>query len=305
MSTFFKSQDLGIEITKRTPQNYEKNSLIKISQNEVLRSQVKFDLRQLSRIWRLRRPFISFASSSNSKQFLLSQATWLEKKYKQGNLEDISYLYKNAYMGRRQVKQLTCSPVFVFKVIKKRNSVYAEDRVKFDSSKTKSRSISNLKTRNLLTRKFSKKKNKLHFVKKIKSIFSLSFFFDSHPIFSSEQMNNKALSKQPPFPPVPQLKYKNLNLKKSAFYRLNSNQKLTFLYPTNLDKMSFLSLDLANLGLSLNTYTLLKQRGVDKIGNLLEYSPKALLQLVNKNREMSIEIKECFLHLGLRGKGTL
>ena len=79
----------------------------------------------------------------------------------------------------------------------------------------------------------------------------------------------------------------------SAF--LNSNQRLSYLYPTNLDKMSFLSSDLANLSLSLKTYTFLKQKGIHKIGDLVGYSPKSLLQFLNKNKEMFVEVKTYLL----------
>lgn len=138
----------------------------------------------------------------------------------------------------------------------------------------------------------------MHIIKKIKSISSCPF--DSHFIFSSKHIISQASSKRNvSSSSASRSKYKNVDLKNSAFYRLNSNQKLTLLYSTNLDKMSFLYLDLANLGLSLNTYTFLKQKGIHKIGNLLEYSPKGLLQLLNRNREMCIEIKKCFLHLGI------
>ena len=84
-------------------------------------------------------------------------------------------------------------------------------------------------------------------------------------------------------------------------YRLNPNQKLGCLYPTNLDKMSFLSSDLANLGLSLKSYTYLKQKGIHKIGNIVEYSPKSLLQLLNRNKEMFAELKRCFLLIAVYG----
>lgn len=73
------------------------------------------------------------------------------------------------------------------------------------------------------------------------------------------------------------------------------NQKLRYLYSTNLDKMGFLSSDLANLTLSLKTYTFLKQKGIHKIGDLVGYSQKSLLQLLNKNREMFVEVKAYLL----------
>lgn len=89
------------------------------------------------------------------------------------------------------------------------------------------------------------------------------------------------------------------------FYQLDPSQKLQLLYPTNLDKMSFLSMDLANLSLSLNTYTFLKKKNLQKVGNLLEYTPKDLLRLLNLNRDMFVEIKTCFLLLGLWRKNSV
>ena len=80
-------------------------------------------------------------------------------------------------------------------------------------------------------------------------------------------------------------------LASNHFYRLDSNRKLGYLYPTNLDKMSFLSSDLADLPLSLNTYTVLKQKGIHKIGSLVAHSENDLLQLLNRNRKMFAEIK--------------
>ena len=72
-------------------------------------------------------------------------------------------------------------------------------------------------------------------------------------------------------------------------------ERLSYLYPTNLDKMSFLSSDLANLTLSLKTYTFLKQKGIHKIGDLVGYSQKSLLHLLNRNREMFVETKTYLL----------
>ena len=72
-------------------------------------------------------------------------------------------------------------------------------------------------------------------------------------------------------------------------------KRLSYLYPTNLDKMSFLSSDLANLTLSLKTYTFLKQKGIHKIGDLAGYSQKSLLHLLNRNREMFVETKTYLL----------
>lgn len=59
--------------------------------------------------------------------------------------------------------------------------------------------------------------------------------------------------------------------------------------------MSFLSSDLANLPLSLKTYTFLKQKGIYKIGDLVGYSQKSLLHLLNRNREMFVETKTYLL----------
>ena len=99
------------------------------------------------------------------------------------------------------------------------------------------------------------------------------------------------------FASVP-LYYKSLFVN-NKFYQLNDNQKLGCLYQTNLDKMSFLSSDLANLGLSLKTYTFLKQKNIHKIGNLVKYSSKSLLQLLNRDREMFAEVKRCFLLISI------
>lgn len=83
------------------------------------------------------------------------------------------------------------------------------------------------------------------------------------------------------------------------FYRLDLYRKLGYLYGTNLNKMSFLSSDLSNLGLSLKSYTLLKKKGIHKVGNLVKYSPKALLQLLNRNRDMFAEVKRCLLLIAI------
>ena len=85
------------------------------------------------------------------------------------------------------------------------------------------------------------------------------------------------------------------------FYRVTPNRKLGYLYPTNLDKMSLLDSDLADLALSLKTYTFLKQKGIHKIGSFIRYSKKDLLQLLNRDTEMFAEVERCFLLLALYG----
>lgn len=105
-----------------------------------------------------------------------------------------------------------------------------------------------------------------------------------------------------------EFKDRNTRTKQSfvqPFYQLTHTQKLEFLYPTNLDKMSFLSTDLANLALSVDTYTFLKKKKIDKVGNLLEYSPKNLYLFLNQNREMFVELKTCLLLLGFWQKDSL
>ena len=82
---------------------------------------------------------------------------------------------------------------------------------------------------------------------------------------------------------------------KSFAKRSFTFQRLSYLYPTNVDKMSFLSSDLANLTLSLKTYIFLKQKGIHKIGDLVGYSQKSLLHLLNRNREMFVETKTYLL----------
>ena len=75
--------------------------------------------------------------------------------------------------------------------------------------------------------------------------------------------------------------------------------RLSILYSSNLDKMSFLSSDLANLSLSLKTYTFLKKKGKNNIASLLEYSPSTLFSLLNGDEKMFHEIERCILFLGL------
>ena len=96
-------------------------------------------------------------------------------------------------------------------------------------------------------------------------------------------------------------KYDQFLFANNHFYRLNLYRKLGYLYETNLDKMSFLSSDLSNLALSLKTYTFLKQKGIHKIGSLIPYSPKALLQLLNRNKDMFAEVKRCLLLIAICG----
>ena len=84
-------------------------------------------------------------------------------------------------------------------------------------------------------------------------------------------------------------------------FRLNPKgpKRLSILYSSNLDKMSFLSSDLANLSLSLKTYTFLKKKGKKNIASLLEYSPNTLFSLLNGDHKMFHEIERCLLFLGL------
>ena len=76
-------------------------------------------------------------------------------------------------------------------------------------------------------------------------------------------------------------------------------RSLSILYSSNLDKMSFLSSDLANLSLSLKTYTFLKKKGKKNIASLLDYSPNTLFSLLNGDDKMFHEIERCLLFLGL------
>ena len=94
---------------------------------------------------------------------------------------------------------------------------------------------------------------------------------------------------------LPNSRFNQVLFASTHFYRLDSNRKLGYLYPTNLDKMSFLFSDLADLPLSLKTYIFLKQRNIHKIGSLITYSQKDLLQLLNRNRKMFAEIKRSSL----------
>jgi DNA-directed RNA polymerase alpha subunit len=79
-------------------------------------------------------------------------------------------------------------------------------------------------------------------------------------------------------------------------------KRLASLYKTNFDKSSFLSLDLCNLSLSLKTYTLLKQNDIHTIDDILKYSLKELFELVNKDKQMFSDVRNCFLRLGLQIK---
>jgi hypothetical protein len=81
-------------------------------------------------------------------------------------------------------------------------------------------------------------------------------------------------------------------------FQLTTQKRLSTLYSSNLDKMSFLSSDLANLSLSLKTYTFLKKKGKKNIGSLLGYSPNTLFALLNGDEKMFYEIERCFLFLG-------
>ena len=81
--------------------------------------------------------------------------------------------------------------------------------------------------------------------------------------------------------------------------QLTTHERLSNLYSSNLDKMSFLSSDLANLSLSLKTYTFLKKKGKGNIASLLEDSPNTLFSLLNGNEKMFHEIERCLLFLGL------
>nr|WDY12802.1 RNA polymerase alpha subunit [Chloroidium sp. KL-2023a] len=76
-------------------------------------------------------------------------------------------------------------------------------------------------------------------------------------------------------------------------------KRLSIIYSSNLDKMSFLSSDLANISLSLRTYTFLKKKGKNNIASLLEYSPNTLFSLLNGDKKMFHEIERCLFFLGL------
>ncbi len=84
-----------------------------------------------------------------------------------------------------------------------------------------------------------------------------------------------------------------------TFSQPSLQERLPILYSSNLDKMSFLSSDLANFSLSLKTYTFLKKKGKKSIGSLLEYSRHALFRFLNSDRTMFDEIEKCLLFLGL------
>lgn len=86
----------------------------------------------------------------------------------------------------------------------------------------------------------------------------------------------------------------------SSLPQIAVNKRLSVLYKTNLEKMSLLSSDISNFSLSLKTYIFLKQKGVNKLEHLVNYSPKKLLEFVNGNKKMFYDIKRCFLSLGLQ-----
>lgn len=80
------------------------------------------------------------------------------------------------------------------------------------------------------------------------------------------------------------------------------SKRLSFMYKSKYDKMSLLSSDLSNLSLALKTYVFLKQKGVHKVGALLDFSGSTLLQLVNGNKDMFYDIKRCVATLGFQLK---
>ena len=82
-------------------------------------------------------------------------------------------------------------------------------------------------------------------------------------------------------------------------FQLTTQERLSILYSSNLDKISFLSSDLANLPLSLKTYTFLKKKGKKNMASLLKCSPNALFSLLNGDEKMFHEIQRCLLFLGL------
>ena len=92
---------------------------------------------------------------------------------------------------------------------------------------------------------------------------------------------------------------KQIRAGSEPFYQRRTQQRLSILYPSTVDKMSFLSSDLANLSLSLKTYTFLKKKGKKNIASILEYSPNALFDFLNGDEKMFYEIKRCLLILGL------
>lgn len=91
-------------------------------------------------------------------------------------------------------------------------------------------------------------------------------------------------------------------LRSATSYKMRLMKRLASLYKTNFDKSSFLSLDLCNLSLSLKTYTLLKQNDIHTIDDILKYSLKELFELVNKDKQMFSDVRNCFLRLGLQIK---
>ena len=91
-------------------------------------------------------------------------------------------------------------------------------------------------------------------------------------------------------------------LRSAPSYKMRLMKRLASLYKTNFDKSSFLSLDLCNLSLSLKTYTLLKQNDIHTIDDILKYSLKELFELVNKDKQMFSDVRNCFLRLGLQIK---
>lgn len=163
----------------------------------------------------------------------------------------------------------------------------------------------NKSERKFLIRQFSEKNQTLQFVKSIVNLNTVYLIneqiFFINALQSTTYANAKWLQRKKDSILSFDSRYNQFLFSSNHFYRLHLNRKLGHLYETNLDKMSFLSSDLANLGLSLKVYTLLKRKGIHKIGSLVAYSPRSLLQLLNQNRYMFAELKRCLLVIALCG----
>ena len=205
-------------------------------------------------------------------------------------------LYQNFVLVRRHGIHLLLLPLF--KAISHKNNISPGSGKKSGQ-------------RYLFIRKLSDKSQCLHLSPKVVKLNSIQFFrknnrrfdtllYPSEGVGSIGTESAEWLQRKSSIFSF-DLKYNQLLFARTRFYRSSSNRKLGYLYATNLEKMSFLSSDLSNLGLSLKTYTLLKQNGVHKIGNLVACSPKALLHLLNKNREMFAEVKRCFVLVAICG----
>ena len=203
---------------------------------------------------------------------------------------ELCYSFVNAYSVLAYTNHFVLPPLF--------KAIPHDTKIPLGSGKKKHQ-------RDLFIRQFSEKRRNLHFSPKVVTLSGFQFFRQNNGtadtlLYFSKRVSavNKQSARWLPNKSSIfsfDLKFNQLLFAHNRFYRLNSNRKLGYLYATNLDKMGFLSSDLSNLGLSLKTYTLLKQKGVHKIGSLVACSPKALSSLLNKNREMFAEVKRCFV----------